>query len=49
MWTSLVELVTPYAPDGKKGRPPFPGATTMLIGKSIAGVRALVASTSRCR
>jgi IS5 family transposase len=22
-WTSLVELVAPYAPEGKKGRPPF--------------------------
>ena len=22
-WTALVELVAPYAPEGKKGRPPF--------------------------
>jgi IS5 family transposase len=23
-WTALVDLVSPYAPEGKKGRPPFP-------------------------
>ena len=22
-WASLVELVAPYCPEGKKGRPPF--------------------------
>src|SRR5690349_23218699 len=22
-WTALVELVSPYAPDGRRGRPPF--------------------------
>jgi IS5 family transposase len=30
-WTSLVELVTPYAPEGKKGRPPFAVATMLRI------------------
>jgi transposase, IS5 family len=28
-WTALVELIAPYAPEGKKGRPPF-ALTTML-------------------
>ena len=28
-WTALVELVMPYAPEGKKGRPPF-GVEAML-------------------
>jgi IS5 family transposase len=23
-WAALVELISPYAPEGKKGRPPFP-------------------------
>ena len=22
-WAALVELITPYAPEGKRGRPPF--------------------------
>lgn len=30
-WTSLVELVTPYAPEGKKCRPPFPVETMLRI------------------
>ena len=30
-WASLVELVTPYAPEGKKGRPPFAVATMLRI------------------
>ena len=30
-WASLVELVTPYAPEGKKGRPPFPVETMLRI------------------
>ena len=30
-WPSLVELVTPYAPEGKKGRPPFPVETMLRI------------------
>ena len=30
-WTSLVELVTLYAPEGKKGRPPFAVATMLRI------------------
>ena len=30
-WPSLVELVTPYAPEGKKGRPPFAVATMLRI------------------
>jgi len=23
-WVAFVDLVSPYAPEGKKGRPPFP-------------------------
>ena len=30
-WSALVELVTPYAPDGKRGRPPFPVQTMLRI------------------
>jgi IS5 family transposase len=28
-WQALVDLITPHAPDGKRGRPPF-GVQTML-------------------
>jgi IS5 family transposase len=30
-WTALVELVSPYAPDGRRGRPPFPVETMLRI------------------
>jgi IS5 family transposase len=30
-WTALVELAAPYAPEGKKGRPPFPVETMLRI------------------
>jgi IS5 family transposase len=30
-WVALVELVSPYAPEGKKGRPPFPVETMLRI------------------
>jgi IS5 family transposase len=30
-WTALVELVSPYAPGGKKGRPPFAVETMLRI------------------
>ena len=30
-WAALVELVAPYAPEGKKGRPPFAVATMLRI------------------
>ena len=30
-WAALVELVSPYAPEGKKGRPPFPLETMLRI------------------
>ena len=30
-WAALVELVTPYAPEGKKGRPPFAVQTMLRI------------------
>jgi len=30
-WAALVELVSPYAPEGKKGRPPFPMQTMLRI------------------
>jgi IS5 family transposase len=30
-WAALVELVTPYAPEGKKGRPPFAVETMLRI------------------
>jgi len=30
-WAALVELVAPYAPEGKKGRPPFPVETMLRI------------------
>ena len=30
-WAALVELVSPYAPEGKKGRPPFPVQTMLRI------------------
>ena len=30
-WVALVELVAPYAPDGKKGRPPFPVQTMLRL------------------
>ncbi len=28
-WAALVKLITPYAPEGKRGRPPF-GVEVML-------------------
>jgi IS5 family transposase len=30
-WTALVQLIAPYAPEGKKGRPPFPVETMLRI------------------
>jgi IS5 family transposase len=30
-WAGLVELVSPYAPDGRRGRPPFPVETMLRI------------------
>jgi IS5 family transposase len=30
-WVALVELVAPYAPEGKKGRPPFPVETMLRV------------------
>ena len=30
-WQALVGLITPYAPDGKRGRPPFPVETMLRI------------------
>ncbi|MER2551699.1 MAG: IS5 family transposase [Thauera sp.] len=30
-WAALVELVAPHAPEGKKGRPPFPVETMLRI------------------
>jgi IS5 family transposase len=30
-WAALVELVSPYAPEGMKGRPPFPVQTMLRI------------------
>jgi len=30
-WAALVELVSPHAPEGKKGRPPFPVETMLRI------------------
>jgi len=30
-WAALVELVSPYAPEGKRGRPPFPVETMLRI------------------
>jgi transposase, IS5 family len=30
-WAALVELIAPYAPEGKKGRPPYPVETMLRI------------------
>jgi len=30
-WQELIALITPYAPDGKRGRPPFPVETMLRI------------------
>ena len=30
-WTALVELIAPYAPEGRKGRPPFPVESMLRI------------------
>jgi IS5 family transposase len=30
-WVALVELVAPYAPEGRKGRPPFPVETMLRL------------------
>ena len=30
-WAALVELVAPYAPEGKKGRPPFAVETMLRV------------------
>lgn len=30
-WQALVDLITPFAPDGKRGRPPFPVETMLRI------------------
>ena len=30
-WQALVDLITPYAPDGKRGRPPFAVETMLRI------------------
>lgn len=30
-WAALVELIAPYAPEGKKGRPPFPVETLLRV------------------
>ena len=31
LWQALVDLITPYAPDGKRGRPPFAVETMLRI------------------
>ena len=30
-WSTLVELITPYAPEGRRGRPPFAVETVLRI------------------
>jgi IS5 family transposase len=30
-WIALVELVLPYTPEGRRGRPPFPVETMLRI------------------
>jgi len=30
-WRALIDLIAPYAPDGKRGRPPFPVETMLRI------------------
>ena len=30
-WQALVDLITPFAPDGKRGRPPFPVETMLRV------------------
>ena len=30
-WQELIALIAPYAPDGKRGRPPFPVETMLRI------------------
>lgn len=30
-WAAFVDLVSPYAPEGKKGRPPFPLEAVLRI------------------
>jgi IS5 family transposase len=30
-WAALVQLVAPHAPEGRKGRPPFPVETMLRI------------------
>ncbi|OYV01978.1 MAG: IS5/IS1182 family transposase [Burkholderiales bacterium PBB5] len=30
-WRALIDLITPFAPDGKRGRPPFPVETMLRI------------------
>ena len=30
-WLALIDLITPYAPEGKRGRPPFPVETMLRI------------------
>jgi IS5 family transposase len=29
-WADLIELIAPYSPEGKNGRPPFPLMTTRV-------------------
>jgi len=31
-WQELVDLIAPYAPEGRKGRPPFPVEMLLRIG-----------------
>ena len=35
-WAALVELVSPYAPEGKKGRPPFAGGDACCASTSCS-------------
>ena len=30
-WRALIDLITPYAPEGKRGRPPFPVETMLRV------------------
>ena len=37
-WQELVDLIAPYAPEGRKGRPPFPVEMLLRIHFALANL-----------
>ncbi len=47
-WADLVMLIAPYAPEGKRGRPPFAVQTMLLIHSCSNGLACRTLRWKRC-